>query len=114
MSAPEGRDPVFTAVSSTWGAVASVWGLATYCDGVYEVVGTGTLPSSGCRQELLALYQYRSRQSHSCYFIVFSLFPTSALSLGLKCNFIEFCHVITWAGCGLLLLPAFLLAFDHF
>lgn len=34
-----------SAVSPTWGAVSSVWGLATYCDGVYEVVGTGTLPS---------------------------------------------------------------------
>lgn len=34
-----------SAVSPTWGAVSSVWGLTTYCDGVYEVVGTGTLPS---------------------------------------------------------------------
>ena len=47
------------------------------------------------------------------FYCVFPL-PTSALSPGHKCNFIEFCHVITWAGCGLLLLPAFLLAFGHF
>ena len=47
MSAPEGRDLVFTAVSSTWGAVASVWGLATYCDGCMRWSELGPFPAQG-------------------------------------------------------------------
>lgn len=102
-----------SAVSPTWGAVSSVWGLTTYCDGCMRWSGLGPSPVEGVDWSYWPTINTGPGRVTHVILLCFSL-PTSALSPGHKCNFIEFCHVITWAGCGLLLLPAFLLTFDHF